>query len=167
MPDDNFSAPARSTCYQQHKVQGPPLSTPVVDMWKLDVFCAQPPLEKSVRQPQPVSDAHETTLMAEKITVASKEFVSALRNLFSGDKEAALRRMERSLKLLSEIRLAVAENSFGGDDDFSIVILDALEKAIRDNEASLGHAEEGETSLAVKKVYEGHCHLEGLLSVLI
>lgn len=182
MSDDFSSAPSRGISHVKGQQQGPPLASPHNDFWKLDVFSVQPPLEKlesQQRQEQLLVDApvvspksetsasaHDFANEAASISVASKDLLSAMRNIFSGDIEAAVRRLDRSLKILSEVNRAILDEVVI-DRHFPMVVQESLHKAIRDTEASLGHAEEGEVGGAAKKVYEAHCHLENILSMLV
>ncbi len=126
MPDDFSSAPARGISQTKGQHQGPPLTGPQQqDYWKLDVFSVQPPLEKLEGQQQQerllvdapiVSPKSETSASAAdfaseaaSISVASKDLLSAMRNIFSGNSEAAIRRLDRSLKILSEVNRSILD----------------------------------------------------------
>jgi len=182
MADDFSSAPAQGISCTKGQGQGPPLVGNQKDFWKLDVFSVQPPLEKleeqklqeQVAASAPVispksessANAHDFVSEAESISVASKELMSAMRNIFSGDMDAAVRRLDRSLKILGEVYRSI-EDEVVIDRHFPVIVQDSLNQAIRDTEACLGHAEEREVSGAAKKVYEAHCHLENILSMII
>ncbi len=184
MPDDFSSAPPRGISYHKGQPQGPPLTAPQKEYWKLDVFSVQPPLEKlegqkkhenlignapkiSTTNPESsTSIVNDFYKEAANISVAAKELLSAIRNIFSGDDDATKRRLDRSLKILSDVRRSIEDEAVV-DRTFPVILQDSLEKAIRDTEACLGHAEEGELSAAAKKAYDAHCHIDNILSMLI
>ncbi|MBI2812111.1 MAG: hypothetical protein HYX67_14945 [Candidatus Melainabacteria bacterium] len=182
MPDDFSSAPSRGISHVKGQQEGPPLTSPQKDFWKLDVFSVQPPLEKlqgeklqenlSANAPvvSPKSEtsasAHDFASEAASISVASKDLLSAMRNIFSGDIEAAVRRLDRSLKILGEVNRSILDEVVL-DRHLPMIVQESLDKAIRDTEASLGHAEAREVGGAAKKLHEAHCHLENILSMLV
>lgn len=181
MPDD-FSAISRGISYSKGEPQGPPLANPQKDQWKLDVFSVEPPLEKLEEQQRLENAIRNAPVLSRKaansailndfykeaanISVATKDMLSAMQNIFSGESDTAVRRLDRCLKILSEIKRSI-EDEVVIDKDFPVIVQDSLEKAIRDTEASLGHAEAGEASHAAKKLYDAHSHLETVLSLLI
>lgn len=168
--------------------QGPPLSSPVPDLSKLNIFSAEPPLEK-LAESQPsehtVISKPDTGVMkcskvangssylvneiyteAVNISVAARELLSALRNIFSGEEHATKRRLDRTLKILCEVRFSLVDVCLP-KKDFPVALQELLEKAIRDTEACLGHAEAADMSAAAKKAHEAHCHIAEILGMLI
>ena len=182
MSDDFSSAPARGISNRKGQHQGPPLTSPQKDFWKLDVFSVQPPLEKlrgeqlqeNILVDAPImspksetsASAHDFASEAASISVASKDVLSAMRNIFSGDIDTAVRRLDRSFKILGEVNRSILDEVLV-DRHFPMIVQESLDKAIRDMEASLGHAEEKEVGGAAKKAYEAHCHLDNILSMLV
>jgi hypothetical protein len=169
--------------------QGPPLISPAQDLSKLNIFSAEPPLEKLAESQssdhalisKPVDAgvvecskaANGSTYLVNEfyregvnISVAARELLSAMRNIFSGEDYATKRRLDRTLKILCEVRCSLVDEC-RSNRECPAALQELLEKAIRDTEACLGHAEAAEMSAAAKKAHEAHCHIAEILGMLI
>lgn len=182
MRDDSFLGSPQGSgsfiCGSAHshaKVSSEHISEPVLTTTRdiapvmSDEFMTAPTQKRQAAAP--VGDFSEE---AEILFIASKELLSAIRNIFAGD-DAALRRLSRSLRFLNEVSRSFEDQNFTRRSTrattekrqrLPFALEESLEKAVRDTEAALAFAEDEDFQGAAKKAYESHCHLEEILRML-